>query len=95
MSTGFIGGPFFPSLFIGGTAGVAAHLIVPELPLAPAFTCLFAAIPGALVAAPFTLVLLAALATLGHFSAASFAMGPRISEPVSYTHLTLPTILLV
>ena len=63
MSTGFIGGPFFPSLFIGGTAGVAAHLIVPELPLALAFTCLFAAIPGALVAAPFTLVLLAALTT--------------------------------
>jgi H+/Cl- antiporter ClcA len=63
MSTGFIGGPFFPMLFIGGTAGVAAHLLVPGLPLALAFTCLFAALPGALVAAPFTLVLLAALTT--------------------------------
>lgn len=63
MSTGFIGGPFFPSLFIGGTAGVAAHLLIPGLPLGLAFTCLFAALPGALVAAPFTLVLLAALTT--------------------------------
>ena len=63
MSTGFIGGPFFPMLFIGGTAGIAAHLLVPGLPVALAFSCLFAALPGALVAVPFTLVLLAALTT--------------------------------
>ena len=63
MSTGFIGGPFFPMLFIGGTAGIAAHLLVPGLPVGLALTCLFAALPGAVVAAPFTLVLLAALTT--------------------------------
>ena len=63
QSTGFIGGPVFPMLFIGGTAGIAAHLLIPGLPEALAFTTMFAALPGSLVAAPFSLILLAALTT--------------------------------
>jgi H+/Cl- antiporter ClcA len=62
-ASGFVGGAIFPALFIGGSAGVAAHEIVPDLPLALAFTCLLAAVPGALVSAPFTMVLLVALLT--------------------------------
>ncbi|KAA1422596.1 chloride channel protein [Mumia zhuanghuii] len=61
MESGFIGGPFFPMLFMGGTYGYAIHLLIPELPVALAFSCVFAALPGAIVAAPFTLVMLAAL----------------------------------
>jgi H+/Cl- antiporter ClcA len=60
QGSGFIGGPIFPSLFIGGTAGVLVHELIPSVPLGLAFTCVFAAVPGALVAAPFTVVLLAA-----------------------------------
>ena len=60
QGSGFIGGPIFPSLFIGGTAGVLVHELIPAVPLGLAFTCLFAAVPGALVNAPFTVVLLAA-----------------------------------
>ena len=60
QGSGFIGGPIFPSLFIGGTAGVFVHQLIPGVPLGLAFTCVFAAVPGALVAAPFTVVLLAA-----------------------------------
>jgi H+/Cl- antiporter ClcA len=60
QGSGFIGGPIFPSLFIGGTAGVFVHELIPSVPLGLAFTCVFAAVPGALVAAPFTVVLLAA-----------------------------------
>ena len=63
QSTGFIGGPFFPMLFIGGTAGIAAHVLIPGLPEALAFTTMFAAVPGSLVAAPFSLILLGALTT--------------------------------
>ncbi|TNC52286.1 chloride channel protein [Mumia zhuanghuii] len=59
--SGFIGGPFFPMLFIGGTYGYAIHLLVPDIPVALAFSCVFAALPGAIVAAPFSLVLMAAL----------------------------------
>jgi H+/Cl- antiporter ClcA len=60
QGSGFIGGPIFPALFIGGTAGVFVHEVIPSVPLGLAFTCVFAAVPGALVAAPFTVVLLAA-----------------------------------
>ncbi len=63
QGSGFVGGPIFPSLFIGGTAGVIVHQVIPGVPLGLAFTCLLAAVPGALVAAPFSMVLLAAFVT--------------------------------
>ena len=31
-ATGFVGGPFLVMLFIGGTAGTAAHVLIPGLP---------------------------------------------------------------
>jgi H+/Cl- antiporter ClcA len=62
-ATGFIGGPFLVMLFIGGTAGTAAHVLIPGLPEGLAFATMFAALPGSLVAAPFSLILLAALTT--------------------------------
>src|SRR4029077_19752961 len=40
QGSGFIGGPIFPSLFIGGTAGVLVHQAIPGVPLGLAFTCL-------------------------------------------------------
>ena len=63
QGSGFVGGPIFPSLFIGGTAGVMIHHVIPGVPLGLAFTCMLAAVPGALVAAPFSMVLLAAFLT--------------------------------
>jgi H+/Cl- antiporter ClcA len=62
-ATGFIGGPILVMLFIGGTAGTAAHVLIPGLPEGLAFTTMFAAILGALVAAPFSVIVLAALTT--------------------------------
>jgi H+/Cl- antiporter ClcA len=63
LGSGFVGGPIFPSLFIGGTAGVIVHQVIPGVPLGLAFTCLLAAVPGALAAAPFAMVLMAAFLT--------------------------------
>jgi len=63
QGSGFVGGPIFPSLFIGGTAGVLVHQVIPGVPLGLAFTCLLAAVPGAVVAAPFAMVLMAAFLT--------------------------------
>ena len=60
---GYVGGPIFPSLFIGGTAGVLVHQVIPGVPLGLAFTCLLAAVPGALAPAPFSMVLMAAFLT--------------------------------
>jgi H+/Cl- antiporter ClcA len=63
QGSGFVGGPIFPSLFIGGTAGVIVHQVIPGVPLGLAFTCLLAAVPGSLAAAPFAVVLMAAFLT--------------------------------
>jgi H+/Cl- antiporter ClcA len=62
-ASGFVGGPIFPSLFIGGTAGVAVNLLIPGIPMGLAFTCMMASVIGALVSAPFTMVLTTALLT--------------------------------
>jgi chloride channel protein, CIC family len=63
QSSGFLGGPIFPSLFIGGTAGVVVHQAVPGIPLGLAFSCLLPAVLGTLAAAPFSMVLMAAFLT--------------------------------
>ena len=74
-ATGFIGGPVLVSLFIGGTAGTAAHVLIPGLPEGLAFTTMFAALPGALVAAPFSVIVLAALtAQIGALQTAPVAI---------------------
>jgi H+/Cl- antiporter ClcA len=61
LTTGFIGGPVMPSLFIGGTAGLAIHALVPDIPITLAFVCMLVAVPGVSLGAPFTMALLAAL----------------------------------
>ncbi|HUN79596.1 MAG TPA: chloride channel protein [Solirubrobacteraceae bacterium] len=63
QGSGFVGGPIFPSLFIGGTAGVVVHQAIPGVPLGLAFSCLLTAVLGTFAAAPFAMVLMAALLT--------------------------------
>ena len=63
IGSGFVGGPIFPALFIGGTAGVAVNQAFSRVPLGLAFSCMFAAVAGALVAAPFTMALTGAFMT--------------------------------
>jgi H+/Cl- antiporter ClcA len=52
LASGFIGGPIFPWLFIGATAGAAVHVMFPQVPLAVAVTCLMTAVPAALTPVP-------------------------------------------
>jgi H+/Cl- antiporter ClcA len=61
LTTGFIGGPVMPALFIGGTAGLAVHALFPDIPIALAFSCMLVAVPGVSIGAPFSMVFLAAL----------------------------------
>jgi len=63
QGSGFVGGPIFPSLFIGGTAGIVVHQAIPGVPLGLAFSCLLTAVLGTFAAAPFAMVLMAALLT--------------------------------
>jgi hypothetical protein len=55
LGDGFAGGPIFPARLIGGTTGALVHQVFPGVPLRLAFTCLLAAVPGGLVAAPFSI----------------------------------------
>jgi len=79
LGSGFVGGPIFPALFIGGTAGAALHVAIPGVPLGLAFTCMLAAVPGALVSAPFALVVLAVFMT---------QVGALQSAPILITVIT-------
>jgi len=63
QGSGFVGGPIFPTLFIGGTAGIVVHEAIAGVPLGLAFSCLLPAVLGSLAAAPFAMVLMAALLT--------------------------------
>jgi H+/Cl- antiporter ClcA len=63
QGSGFVGGPIFPLLFIGGTAGVIVHQALPGIPLGLAFSCLLPAVLGSIAAAPFSMVLMAVFLT--------------------------------
>jgi H+/Cl- antiporter ClcA len=63
LATGFIGGPIFPLLFVGGAAGTAVNLIFPDIPLALAVGCTMAAVPGALLPVPLALAVIVLLIT--------------------------------
>jgi H+/Cl- antiporter ClcA len=79
QGSGFVGGPIFPSLFIGGTAGVVVHQAIPGVPLGLGFSCLLPAVLGSLAAAPFAMVLMAAFLT---------RVGPLQSFPILITVVT-------
>ena len=61
LTTGFIGGPVMPALFIGGTAGLAVHVMFPEIPIALAVSAMLIAVPSISIGTPFTMIFLAAL----------------------------------
>ncbi|HTW42752.1 MAG TPA: chloride channel protein, partial [Solirubrobacteraceae bacterium] len=73
QGSGFVGGPIFPTLFVGGTAGIIVHLAIPSIPLGLTFSCLLTTVLGALAAAPFAMVLMAAILT---------RVGPLQTSPI-------------
>jgi H+/Cl- antiporter ClcA len=74
LSAGFIGGNVLPMLFIGGTAGVIAHLLFPGIPYAIAVGCMLAAVPGGTIKAPIGMTAIAML---------SIGLGPVTTAPVA------------
>lgn len=61
LSFGFVGGPVFPLLFVGGSLGVVVNDIAPGVPLALAVTALMAAVPASVIPIPFSLSVLTVL----------------------------------
>ena len=58
LSFGFIGGPIFPTLFVGAALGSAVNLLFPQIPLGLAVGCLMAAVPAAIVPIPLALAVI-------------------------------------
>lgn len=86
LGAGFMGGNVFPLIFIGGTAGVITHLVVPEIPLALALSCMLAAVPGSYLRAPVSMTFIAAIA---------LSLGPETIAPVAVAVVTAYLIVAV
>jgi H+/Cl- antiporter ClcA len=63
IGSGFIGGPIFPLLFVGGAMGTAINLMFPGIPLALAVGCTMAALTAAALPAPFMITIVVLLVT--------------------------------
>lgn len=85
-SSGFLGGIVFPVIFIGGTSGVLVNSIFPNIPIALSVGTMLAAVPGALLGAPVSLILIAA-GTIG--LGASALVPICIAVVTSYLSLSL------
>ena len=79
LGSGFVGGPIFASIFMGGTVGAALHLAIPGVPLGLAVSCMLLSVVAALVSAPFTAVLFAVFTT---------QVGALQSAPILITAIT-------
>ena len=61
LSFGFIGGPIFPLLFVGGSIGSVVHLAIEDIPLALAVTAMMASVPSGVIPVPLSIATLTVL----------------------------------
>lgn len=83
LESGFLGGNVFPIMFIGAVSGVIIHLLFPAIPLSLAVATMLAAVPGAYLNAPLTLILVA-MGTVGLFATSAIP----IAIAYAIAHLT-------
>jgi H+/Cl- antiporter ClcA len=79
QEVGFLGGTVFPILFIGGTAGALLHAIFPDIPAELAIAAMIAAVPGAIISAPVSFILI---------GVGGVALGPSAIAPVGIAVIT-------
>lgn len=87
QEAGFLGGTVFPILFIGGAAGIVVHGLLPDIPIALAVAAMIAAVPGAIIGAPVSFILIA----VGGVGLGVTAVAP-IGIAVITAHLTVGAI---
>jgi H+/Cl- antiporter ClcA len=87
QEAGFLGGTVFPILFIGGTAGIVVHGLLPDIPIALAVGAMIAAVPGAIIGAPVSFILIA----VGGVGLGVTAVAP-IGIAVITAHVTVAAI---
>jgi len=79
LGSGFIGGPIFPLLFIGGTSGAVIAELIPELPAVVAAASMMAAVAGGIMKIPIALIFMVALI---------FGLGAVTAVPIGIATLT-------
>jgi H+/Cl- antiporter ClcA len=87
QEAGFLGGTVFPILFIGGTAGIVVHGLLPDIPIALAVGAMIGAVPGAIIGAPVSFILIA----VGGVGLGVTAVAP-IGIAVITAHVTVAAI---
>jgi H+/Cl- antiporter ClcA len=87
QEAGFLGGTVFPILFIGGAAGIVVNGLIPDIPIALAVGAMIAAVPGAIIGAPVSFILIA----VGGVGLGVTAIAP-IGIAVITAHLTVSAI---
>ncbi len=87
QEAGFLGGTVFPILFIGGAAGIVVNGLIPDIPIALAVGAMIAAVPGAIIGAPVSFILIA----VGGVGLGVAAIAP-IGIAVITAHLTVSAI---
>ena len=87
QEAGFLGGTVFPILFIGGAAGIVVNGLLPDIPIALAVGAMIAAVPGAIIGAPVSFILIA----VGGVGLGVTAVAP-IGIAVITAHLTVGAI---
>jgi len=87
QAVGFLGGSVFPILFIGGTAGALVHAIFPDIPAPLAIAAMIAAVPGAVISAPVSFILIG----VGGVALGAPAIGP-IGIAVITAYLAISTV---
>jgi H+/Cl- antiporter ClcA len=87
QEAGFLGGTVFPILFIGGAAGIVVNGLIPDIPIALAVGAMIAAVPGAIIGAPVSFILIA----VGGVGLGVGAIAP-IGIAVITAHLTVSAI---
>jgi len=63
LGTGFIGGGVMPTLFLGGTLGLAVAEAMPAVPRSLAFSCMLVGVAATAMRAPLTMAVLVVLMT--------------------------------
>ena len=79
FSTGFVGGPIFPMLFVGGTSGAILSVLIPGLPPGIAITGMMAAVPAPLMGLPISATFMVSFV---------FGLGAQQAVPAGIAALT-------
>lgn len=81
MESGFLGGNVFPMLFLGGMSGLLVHSLFPGIPVALCVSALMAAVPGATLSTPLSIILVAVAGVgLGTSSTAPVIMAVIVAQ---------------